>query len=98
MNNILCTVSMLLGLFGQISAQIDTNVPIPTPAQPEWQNAELAALICWDLHVFDGEFYMQKEARITPVEDYNIFNPQKYDMDQWIKALKDGGFKNAILL
>ncbi len=71
-------------------------LPLPTSAQLKWQNAELAALVCWDLHVFDGEFYVQKEARITPVKDYNSFNPQKYDMDQWIKSLKDGGFKIAI--
>jgi alpha-L-fucosidase len=62
----------------------------------QWQNAELAALVCWDLHVFDGEFYVQPKTRITPVEDYNSFNPQKYDMDQWIRSLKDAGFKIAI--
>ncbi|MGQ7867760.1 alpha-L-fucosidase [Sunxiuqinia sp. sy24] len=72
------------------------QLPLPTPAQLQWQNAELAALVCWDMHVFDGEFYVQKEARITPVKDYNAFNPQNYDMDQWIKSLKDGGFKMAI--
>ncbi|HKL31829.1 MAG TPA: alpha-L-fucosidase, partial [Tangfeifania sp.] len=63
----------------------------------QWQNAELAALVCWDLHAHDGEFYVQSKARITPVEDYNIFNPKKYDTDQWIKTLKEAGFKIAIL-
>jgi alpha-L-fucosidase len=81
--------------FGQTS-HAQSEVPIPTHAQLDWQNAELAALVCWDMHVFDGEFYVQSKARITPVEDYNIFNPQKYDMDQWIKSLKDAGFKIAI--
>jgi len=76
--------------------QEKTKVPVPTPVQLRWQNAELAALICWDLHVFDGKFYVQKEARITPVENYNTFNPQKYDMDQWLKSLKDAGFRVAI--
>ena len=73
------------------------SIPIPTPAQLQWQNAELAALVCWDLHAHDGEFYVQSKARITPVEDYNIFNPQEYDTDQWIKTLKEAGFKIAIL-
>ena len=73
------------------------SIPIPTQAQLQWQNAELAALVCWDLHAHDGEFYVQSQARITPVEDYNIFNPQKYDTDQWIKTLKEAGFKMAIL-
>ena len=72
-------------------------IPIPTKAQLNWQNAELAALVCIDLHAYDGKLYVQSEARITPVEDYNIFNPKNYDMDQWIKSLKDGGFKIAIL-
>jgi alpha-L-fucosidase len=77
-------------------AQEKIELPVPTPAQLQWQNAELAALVCWDLHAFDGRFYVQKEARINPITDYNIFNPQKYDMDQWIKSLKDAGFKIAI--
>jgi hypothetical protein len=55
-------------------AQTDTSVPIVTKAQLIWQNAELAALVNWDLHAHDGEFYVQSKARITPVEDYNIFN------------------------
>ena len=73
------------------------TIPTPTPAQFQWQEAELAALVCWDLHAHDGEFYVQSEARITPVEDINIFNPQKYDTDQWIKTLKEAGFRIAIL-
>jgi alpha-L-fucosidase len=72
------------------------GIPIPTPAQLQWQEAELAALVCWDLHVFDGEFYVQPKVRITPVEDYNTFHPEKYDMDQWIRSLKSAGFKIAI--
>jgi alpha-L-fucosidase len=88
---------MILGILGYARTQNDVNIPIPTPPQVQWQNAELAALVCIDLHSFDGKFYVQSEARITPVEDYNIFNPQKYDMDQWIKSLKDGGFNIAIL-
>ncbi len=58
-----------------VNAQTPAKIPIPTPAQLQWQNAELAALVCIDLHAFDGKVYNQKEARITPVKDYNIFNP-----------------------
>jgi len=80
-----------------LHAQRHKEVPIPTQAQLDWQNAELAALVCIDLHSFDGKLYNQEQARITPVEDYNIFNPQKYDTDQWVRSLKDAGFKIAIL-
>ncbi len=90
------TISLLILILIIKIAMTQDLLPIPTPAQLQWQNAELAAWVCWDMHVFDGEFYVQKEARITPVKDYNTFSPQKYDMDQWIKALKDGGFKIAI--
>ena len=97
MYKFLITLVLAFGLLWSLKAQNEQPLPIPTPAQLQWQNAELAALVCIDLHAFDGKFYVQSEARITPVEDYNIFNPQKYDMDQWIKSLKDGGFKIAIL-
>jgi len=86
---------LLLSLF--ISSRSQENLPLPTAAQLRWQNAELAALVCWDLHAHDGEFYVQSKARITPVKDYNIFNPVNYDTDQWIKTLKEAGFKIAIL-
>lgn len=73
------------------------EVPVPTQAQLDWQDAELVAVFHYDLHVFDGEQYNQAKNRITPIPDYNIFNPTKLDTDQWIKAAKDAGFKMAIL-
>ncbi len=73
------------------------EIPIPTQAQLDWQNAELVAVFHYDLHVFDGIKYNQPKNRITPIEDINIFNPEKLDTDQWIKSVKDAGFKIAIL-
>lgn len=92
--SVLLSLSIFLTLSFSSGAQ--QLVPIPTQAQLQWQNAELAALVCWDMHVFDNEFYVQSKVRITPVRDYNSFNPQHYDMDQWVKSLKDAGFKMAI--
>jgi alpha-L-fucosidase len=57
----------------------------------------LVAVFHYDLHIFDGEKYNQQKNRITPIADYNIFNPKNLDTDQWIKAIKDAGFKIAIL-
>jgi alpha-L-fucosidase len=85
---------ILSSLFAQNPEPI---IPQPTPAQIQWQTAELAALVCIDLHAFDGKFYVQKENHYMPVDDYNIFNPQHYDTDQWIRSLKEAGFKIAIL-
>lgn len=35
--------------------------------------------------------------RITPVADYNIFNPEHLDTDQWVVAAKNAGAKFAVL-
>ena len=91
------TILLIVGILGCAKAQSDLNIPIPTTAQIDWQNAELVAVFHYDLHVFDGEGYNQQKNRITPVPDYNVFNPEKLDTDQWIKAIKDAGFKIAIL-
>ena len=71
--------------------------PVPNSRQLAWQNAEMGALISYDLHVSDGKKYVQSENRITPVYNYQIFKPKKLDTDQWVKALKDAGFTFAIL-
>lgn len=71
--------------------------PVPNPRQQAWQEAEMGAVFHYDLHVFDGVKYGQGNNRITPMPDYQIFNPQKLDTDQWIKAIKDAGFTFAIL-
>ncbi len=73
------------------------TLPVPNPRQLAWQEAELGALISYDLHVFDGQRYRQAQNRIQPIPDYQIFNPEKLDTDQWIKALKEAGFTFAIL-
>lgn len=41
--------------------------------------------------------YGQGNNRINPIEDYNIFHPDKLDTDQWIQAAKAAGAKFAIL-
>lgn len=91
------TFLLISGILGCAMAQKDVDIPIPTPAQLTWQDAGLVAVFHYDLHVFDGKKYNQSENRITPVADYNIFNPKNLDTDQWIKAAKDAGCKIAIL-
>jgi len=93
----LIITGIFIGSVYSIRAQDEAEVPIPTQAQLTWQNAELVAVFHYDLHVFDGEKYNQQKNRITPVADYNIFNPEKLNTDQWIKAIKEAGFKIAIL-
>lgn len=89
--------SLIFLCFALSFAQAQDQVPIPTQAQLDWQNSEMVAVFHYDLHVFDGKVYNQDENRITPISDYNIFNPTKLDTDQWVKAAKDAGCKMAIL-
>jgi alpha-L-fucosidase len=91
------TFLLILCFLGDVYSQNNLKIPIPTQAQLSWQNAELVAVFHYDLHIFDGEKYNQQKNRITPIADYNIFNPKNLDTDQWIKAIKDAGFKIAIL-
>ena len=73
------------------------ELPKPTQAQLNWQEAELGVLICYELHTFNEGRYNQRLARITPISDANQFNPDNLDTDQWVKASKDAGAKFAIL-
>lgn len=95
--NLQLTILLLFGILGYGKSQTEVKIPIPTQAQLEWQKAELVAVFHYDLHVFDDKPYNQASNRISPIPDYNIFNPIHLDTDQWVKAVKDAGFKMAIL-
>ncbi len=73
------------------------NFPLPNQKQLAWQNAEFGVIFHYDLHVFDSSKYSQSENRVTPIADYNIFNPAKLDVNQWVIAAKDAGAKFALL-
>ncbi|MBS1577287.1 MAG: alpha-L-fucosidase [Bacteroidetes bacterium] len=72
------------------------NIPVPNKQQLAWQQAELGVLISYDLHVLDTSKYVQSENRITPIADYNIFNPPNLNVEQWVLAAKAAGAKFAI--
>lgn len=85
-------------LSGALFAQSnEASLPAPNAAQLAWQNAEMGVIFHYDLHVFDNKRYVQSENRITPVPDYNIFNPRHLDTDQWIRAAKDMGATFALV-
>ena len=64
---------------------------IPSPQQLEWQKAERTAFIHFGMNTFTGnEWGDGKESPAT-------FSPTELDCEQWIRSLKDGGFKVAIL-
>lgn len=88
---------ILIILISTVSGIAQGQLPLPTTVQQTWQNAELTVLISYDLHISDGQDYNQAKNRITPIADYNIFNPERLDTDQWINAVRDMGAKIAIL-
>ena len=83
--------------FNSFSQTEEYPFPIPNKQQLAWQEAEIGVLISYDLHIFDGKKYNQRTNRITPIPDYQIFNPKELDTDQWIRAVKAAGAKFAIL-
>ncbi|MDF9798796.1 alpha-L-fucosidase [Catalinimonas alkaloidigena] len=96
MNKMLLYLILLL-IHHTALGQEASKVPLPSPAQLAWQDAELVAVFHYDLHVFDGKIYNQSQNRINPIADHNIFKPEALDTDQWIRAVKDMGAKIAIL-
>jgi alpha-L-fucosidase len=68
---------------------------IPTKAQIEWADAEIGALICYDIMVFQPEFDFRRDMGKHP--DPALFNPSEISTDQWIEAVSAAGAKYAIL-
>ena len=93
MNRFCPLISVLLAV--NLAAQ---NQPaVPTGSQVKWHEAEMGAIFHYDIHVFDGERYVQTENRLAPIEDYNIFYPAELSTDQWISAAKEAGCRFALL-
>ncbi|GAB3902494.1 hypothetical protein GCM10028826_00250 [Mucilaginibacter boryungensis] len=64
---------------------------IPTARQLRWQQLELTAFFHFGINTFtDKEWGDGKE-------DILQFNPTKLDARQWVKTVKDAGFKQVIL-
>ena len=64
---------------------------VPTSQQLEWQEMETNAFFHFTVNTFTDKEWGDG------TESESIFNPTKFDAEQWIKALKDAGFKMAIL-
>ena len=66
--------------------------PLPSAAQLAYHRDELAAFI----HFGINTFYEQEWG--NGQEDPKRFNPTKLDTDQWIRVLKETGFKRVIVV
>ncbi|MEE1220313.1 MAG: alpha-L-fucosidase, partial [Bacteroidales bacterium] len=64
---------------------------VPTAQQLEWQQMELTAFLHFGINTFTGNEWGDGK------DDPKLFNPTQLNCEQWVKALKDAGFKMAIL-
>ena len=64
---------------------------IPTPQQLEWQKMELTAFLHFGINTFTGREWGDGN------ENPSLFNPTELDAEQWVRTLKDAGFKMVII-
>ena len=64
---------------------------VPTAQQLEWQQMEFTAFLHFGINTFTDREWGDG------TESPELFNPSELDAEQWVRALKDGGFKMAIL-
>ena len=64
---------------------------VPTKQQYEWQQLELTAFIHFGINTFTNSEWGDGS------EDPDLFNPTDFNAEQWVVALKEGGFKMIIL-
>ena len=64
---------------------------VPTPQQLEWQQMEFTAFLHFGMNTFTGNEWGHG------TDSPELFNPSELDCEQWVKALKEGGFKMALL-
>lgn len=64
---------------------------VPTAQQIEWQKMEFTAFLHFGINTFTGKEW--GDGTESPA----VFNPTELNCDQWVKALKDGGFRMAII-
>lgn len=63
----------------------------PSPRQLKWQELEMTAFIHFGVNTFTDREWGTGE------EDPEIFNPTELNAEQWVKTLKDAGFKLVII-
>lgn len=64
---------------------------VPSRKQMQWQSLELTAFLHFGMNTFTGNEW--GDGKDSPA----LFNPSEQDCRQWVRTLKDAGFKMAII-
>ncbi len=64
---------------------------VPTSQQYAWQQMEFTAFLHFGINTFTGREWGDG------TESPSVFNPTAFDAEQWVKTLKQAGFKMAII-
>ena len=64
---------------------------VPTPQQYAWQQMEFTAFLHFGINTFTGREWGDG------TESPSVFNPTNFDAEQWVRTLKQAGFKMAII-
>lgn len=64
---------------------------VPLKSQLDWQQMELTAFLHFGMNTFTGREWGDGK------EDPALFNPTELNAEQWVRTLKDAGFKMVII-
>lgn len=64
---------------------------VPTEKQLKWQKLEMNVFFHFGMNTFTGKEWGDG------TEDPKLFNPKKMDAEQWVKTIKNAGFKQVII-
>ncbi|MEI7423795.1 MAG: alpha-L-fucosidase [Prolixibacteraceae bacterium] len=71
--------------------EIAPNKVVPSQKQLDYQSLEVVGFIHFNMNTFTDKEWGYGDESPT------LFDPKKLDTEQWVKAAKDGGFKELIL-
>lgn len=86
-----CMFLLLLSYNSKADVPPKPIAPLPRPQQVEWQKMETIAFLHFGPNTFNDKEWGYGDA------DPKTFNPTNLDCEQWVRTLKNAGFKEAII-
>ena len=86
----MCFVATGFAQTHQVSKEV-----LPTSSQSAWADAEIGAIIHFDVVNFVPGYDFRKWGTHPPA---SVFNPSQLNTDQWVRAAKAAGATYAVLV